>query len=124
MSFIAHNPERHVGRVVGNGHCVAFTREAADMPHTSLWTRGMRVRGQTLARGTAIATFGASGKYENRTDGTSHVAILEGEEDNGLRVWDQWLGRAVGSRLIRFKGGSGLPVDDGDAYHVVETATT
>jgi hypothetical protein len=122
MPFVAAHPERYVGTVVGNGHCVAYVRAAADVPHTSSWRRGNPVRGRNHASGTAIATFHGD-RYANATDGSSHAAILIEVTGAGVRCLDQWLGRPVTERTIRFKAGDGLPCDDGDAYHVVEAAT-
>jgi hypothetical protein len=80
------------------------------------------VRGSNAARGTVIATFGGEPpRYQNRTDGSSHVAVLVAEEAGGLRVWDQWRGQPVHQRTIFFRGGQGRKVNDGDAYHVVVT---
>lgn len=119
---IAANPHRHKGRFVDNGHCVRFVQVATpSLGHTSTWRRGIKVRGNEVAVGTIIATFDANGRYENDTTGRSHAAIYLAQNETGLTVLDQWVGRAVGERVIRFKGGAGLPVDDGDAYHVVLT---
>ena len=123
MSFIAADPERYVGRKVGNGHCVALVREAANVPHASAWRRGQLVRGAVLARGTAIATFTPGGKYGNHTDGRSHCALLDRELDHGLAVYDQWVGQPGHRRVIRWKSGAHPAVDDGDAYHVIEVDT-
>jgi hypothetical protein len=96
---------------------------AANVPHTSKWRRGVRVRDNPdLAPGTAIATFDANGRYANATDGSSHAAILLDVRDDGLLVADQWVGRAVAERIVRYKGGAGDPVNDGDAYFVIECA--
>ena len=124
MPFVAARPQVYAGRSVGNGHCVAYVRAAAVAPHTSLWIEGVPVweHADTLAPGTAIATFDASGKYSNNTDGTSHACIFAEAVDGGIVVWDQWTGRAVATRTIRNKGGDGLPCDDADAYAVIEVA--
>jgi hypothetical protein len=123
MTWIAAQPEAYAGRVVGNGHCVAFVREAAGAPHTSEWRRGPQVRcvdsDKKLPKGIAIATFDTDRRYGNHTDGRSHTAILIVRLDDGLLVWDQWLGQAVHQRTIRYRGGQGDPVNDGDAYHVI-----
>jgi hypothetical protein len=116
------DPERHAGRVVANGHCVRFCQAAVPgLPHTGQWSRGPRVRGAGVAPGTVIATFDPDGTYGNHTDGRSHAAILIAEEAGGLRVWDQWVGHPVAERLIRFRGGRGKRVNDGDAFHIVES---
>jgi hypothetical protein len=120
MSWIAPNPGRYAGNVVGTGHCVVFVQQAASLPHTSQWRRGIRVRGAGVLPGTAIATFSAEGRYENRTDGSSHAAILIAELKNGLRVWDQWTDHPVAERTIRWGGGK--PSNDGEAFFVIESA--
>lgn len=122
MPWIAPNPGRYAGQVVHTGHCVRFVQEAARAPHTSHWRRGAKVRGNSVAIGTAIATFSAAGRYENATDGRSHAAILIAEESGGLRVWDQWTGHPVAPRTIRWHGGQGKASNDGDAFYVIEGA--
>lgn len=126
MSWICPNPGRYAGQVISTGHCVRFIQEAASAPHTSRWRRGAKVRNGAVPVGTAIATFSpgltsqGGGRYENRTDGSSHAAILIAELNGGLRVWDQWRGHPVAERTIRWHGGQGKPVNDGDAYYVIE----
>ena len=120
MTFHASDPQRFLGRVVGNGHCVAFVREAAGAPHTSEWRRGALVRGSAGEPGTAIATFDPDGRYGNHVDGRSHAAILVAIGTDGLLVWDQWLGQPVHQRVIRYRAGRGDPVNDGDVYHAIE----
>jgi len=116
--YIADDPASYAGDVVGNGHCVAFVRHAANAPHTSEWRRGEKVDASTPV-GCAIATFGSNGRYENRTDGASHTAILIRHEPGGLVCWDQWVGRAVAQRTIRFKNGQGTANNDGSRYYVI-----
>lgn len=123
MSFIALDPQRHAGRSIGTGHCVPYVREVTGAPPTKYWCRGEPVRSATnLPIGTAIATFSAHGTYGNRTDGGSHAAILVCREDQGLRVWDQWKGKPVSLRVIRYKAGAGPACDDGDQYYIIEPA--
>jgi hypothetical protein len=122
MSHIAERHEHHLGKVVGNGHCVAFVREVTGLPQTSEWRRGERVRGSAAARGTAIATFDPDGRYGNHMDGRSHAAILLAVNEDGLLVVDQWVGRTVRDRVLPFRGGRGDAANDGDAFSVVETA--
>lgn len=121
MPFVVENPAVHEGKVVDNGHCVRFCQVACPaLPLTAKWKRGAKVRKGAVTPGTIIATFGPKGNYENRTDGSSHAAILVREDSDGLVVYDQWIGRSVGKRTIRFRGGQTRPCDDGDAFHVVE----
>ncbi|MBY5890752.1 BPSL0067 family protein [Rhizobium leguminosarum] len=74
-----------------------------------------------MATGTAIATF-QNGKYTNYTEGRSNAAIFIRRDGSGLVVHDQWVGQAARERTIRFQGGSRKPVDDGDAFSVIENA--
>jgi len=111
---------RYAGRVVGDGHCVAFVREVCELPPTSHWRRGTHVLSAPPPPGTAVATFDEAGRYTSRTDGRSHAAVFVEPLQGGIRVYDQWRGRPVGSRVIRHKGGHGLPVDDGSQYCAVE----
>lgn len=124
MAFVATSPGHYLGTVVGDGHCVAFVRAAAAAPHTSQWVVGAAVweTSDELKPGTAIATFNQHGKYANATDGSSHAAIFIGADDEGMTVYDQWVGHPVEMRVIRAKGGQGKACDDADAYSVIETA--
>ncbi|MES2130202.1 MAG: BPSL0067 family protein [Pseudomonadota bacterium] len=120
MPYIANNPSRFKDTIVGNGHCVAFARAAALMPHTGTWERGGPVKGDnTIAIGTAIATFDDNGHYANQTNGTSHVAIYLGQTAVGIQVMDQWVGQVVHERTIDFKHAI-RKVNDGRNYYVVE----
>lgn len=124
MSWIATTPSSFDGEVIGTGQCVAYVQEACHAPQTSRWRRGVRVRGNnTVALGTAIATFGPDGKYQNIPQ-HSHAAVFHDQLANGLLVWDQWVGHPVAPRLIRFKEGNGAPVDDGDQFYVIEAVET
>jgi hypothetical protein len=124
MPHIAENPERWIARVVHNGHCARLVQEACGgLGHTSTWRRGAKARGSGAEPGTIIATFDPNGRYGNHTDGRSHAAILIAEEENGLRCVDQWVGHPVAPRTIRFRGGQGRWVNDGDRFYVVEHET-
>ena len=99
--------------------CVAHVRRVTGLPSTSSWRRGVHVHGADLASGVAIATFDDDGTYGNHTDGHSHAAIFIEQTDQGLRCLDAWVGHPAAERVIRFKGGVGQPVDDGDAYYCI-----
>jgi hypothetical protein len=120
MPFIASDPKSYLGKVVGNGHCVAYVKAAAGAPETSKWKRGKLVKGADIAKGTAIATFNATGAYTNATDGSSHAAIYDSQDAAAIHVYDQWTGRAVAPRPIAFKAGATTPNNDGDTYYVIE----
>jgi hypothetical protein len=120
MPYICRNPGKYSGQVVGNGECVAFVKEAAGAPSTSYWKQGIVVEGnyQTIKFGTAIATF-VDGKYPNKRTG-NHAAIFVSGDAEGIVVWDQWVGRPVGKRTIRFKNGEGSPSNDASAFSAIE----
>lgn len=75
------------------------------------------------ARGTAIATFDARGRYANSTSGDSHAAILLACHDDGsLTVVDQWVGQPVHQRVIRNRHGRGDACNDASRYYCIEIA--
>lgn len=120
MAYVAADPHKLKGTSVGNGHCVAYTRLAASMPHTSMWRQGGLVQGDgAIPVGCAIATFDQNKRYANKVDGTSHVAIYLGQTVIGIQVIDQWVGQAVHERTIYFRNAP-RKVNDGRNYYVVE----
>jgi hypothetical protein len=120
MPHLARGHDRHLGKEVGDGHCVALVHECSGLPPTRQWRRGDPVRGSNCAPGTVVATFDPDGSYGNHLDGRSHVAILLAENSDGLLVIDQWLNQPVHQRVVRFRGGAGDAVNDADRYYVVE----
>jgi hypothetical protein len=120
MAWAADDPEAYLGQLVANGQCVRYVQVCAKCPHTSKWKPGVKVRGNEIEFGTAIATFDPDGRYGNHTDGRSHAAIYIEENDAGLLVIDQWVGHPVSERIIRFRGGNGKWVNDGDRFYVIE----
>lgn len=118
MSYVATDPTGYLGKVVGDGQCVAYVRAASGAPASSTWGESIKVRAADVPTGTAIATF-QNGRYLNATDGRSHAAIYISQDDQGLWVYDQWIGQPVHKRLIHFRGGSGTANNDGDAFSVV-----
>ena len=104
--YLAARPAAFEGRVVGAGHCVDFVKAAAGAPHTAAWRPGPPVRGNRhIPPGTAIATFESDGTY--RSEPGNHAAIYLYQDERGIWVYDQWRGRPVHKRLIRFEGGKG-----------------
>lgn len=124
MAYVSTNYKDFNGEIVGNGQCVPYVQLAANVPATSTWKRGDLVKdpNSTLAKGTAIATFGENGNYENKMDGSSHAAIYDGQDTGGIWAYDQWKkdNHVVQRRKIRFKGGVGFKCDDGDQFYVIE----
>ena len=121
--YTAARPEAFEGSVVGAGYCVDFVKAAAGVPRTAAWQEGAEVRGNhQIPRGTAIATFESDGSYTSESG--NHAAIYLYQDDSGLWVYDQWQGKAVHKRLIRFEGGSGSKwgskSNDGKRFAVIE----
>lgn len=115
--------------LVGSHQCVALVQYYADVPSTSFWREGARVRGNTaLAVGTAIATF-FDGRYPNFKHG-NHAAFYLGQDEHGVYVMDQWANDArrkpfVSRRCLVFQGKDEHgayrdPSNNGDAFSVIE----
>ncbi|CAF0937474.1 unnamed protein product [Adineta steineri] len=111
------NPSQYSGRLLCDhaggycGECVSFVKVCTgDRRTTSQWSAGVKVRGASIASGTAIATF-PNGKY------SGHAAIYTGQNNDGIQVWDQWVGRPVATRTIRWNG-SGIS-NNGDSFFVI-----
>jgi hypothetical protein len=132
MPFVANDPRRYEGQLVGSGQCVAFVQAATQAGLTKTWKRGVQVRGANITPGTAIATFDENGKYANDTHGKSHAAIYLGQDAAGIRVLDQWNHRRkkpdgslvpephpVQERVIFFQKHV-KEVDDGRNYYIIE----
>jgi hypothetical protein len=121
--YVAAGPEAFEGHVVGAGHCVDFVKASAGVPRTAAWQEGAEVRNNPqIAPGTAIATFESDGSYTSVSG--NHAAIYLYQDDRGIWVYDQWQGRPVQKRLIRFAGGSGgkwgSKSNDGTRFAVIE----
>ena len=122
MDFVSTNYESFKGQVVSDvnggytGQCVSYVKRACpDLGATPSWRKGPPVKGRnTLAKGTAIATFDANNRY------LGHAAIYVSQNAGGLQVWDQWVGHPVAPRNVSFRGGKGNHVNDGDQYYVIE----
>lgn len=118
--FIARDPERVLGTVIGDGHCIAYVRSVSDAPQTALWRQGAAVSARTPVNA-IIATFNSQGRYANAVDGSSHAAVFLFCHAQGIDVLDQWVGQAVHRRTIRFRQGQGNAANDADRFCVVET---
>ena len=100
------------------GQCVSYvTTVCSNIPvATKNWNRGGPVKDSaSIAKGTAIATFGSDGKY------VGHAAIYESQDDKGIHVYDQWVtgkAKAVGPRLIKWNGLGAA--NNGAGYYVIE----
>lgn len=115
--FVCQNAAKYAGKAIGSGHCVALIQKCSGAPLTKYWRPSLAVKGNAIPPGSIIATF-RNGRYPNRTG--YHAAIYISQTDKGIWVWDQWVGKPVHKRLIRFKGGRGSASNDGDRYTLVE----
>ena len=123
--YVADNPRQWAGLPsVGTGECVPLVQQATGAPLTRQWRPGVTVRGNTAIRpGTAIATFYENGRY------SGHAAIYLGQDENGVRVLDQWNVRhrdgtvsqhTPSERTLPFNDPRHARVDRGESYGVVE----
>lgn len=91
-------------------------------PLTRHWKQGIRVKGNgdKIEPYTAIATF-ENGVYPNRKHG-NHAAIYLSQDESGIEVYDQWVGRKTGKRRIRFAPGDSRedPSNNGNCFYVIE----
>lgn len=104
------------------GECAAgvqyvFHNAAKPLGLTGKWKQGMKVKGNNIQPGTAIATFNIHGDYAN-----NHAAIFIEELEEGLRVWDQYNKppKPWGPRLLPFKGELNFDrSNNGDLFHTI-----
>jgi hypothetical protein len=75
-----------------------FSTAGTPLGLTSTWKQGIKVRGNKVAPGTAIASF-RNGKYAQ-----DHAAVFIRETAEGLEVWDQYKSpsKPWGKRVLRF----------------------
>jgi len=106
------------GQIVGDGHCVSLIKHCSGAPDTEFWRPGKHVMSlkQSLAPGTIIATF-LNGRYPNKTGW--HAAIYISHSKEGIWVWDQWLGKPVHQRLIRYRNDAADAGNTAQEYQVV-----
>jgi hypothetical protein len=116
--MVAEKLDKLVGKSVGDGQCVAFVRGATGLPDHRSWKQGLPVKGASLPRGTAIATFDAEGKYPSHKTG-NHAALYDGQDSQGIWVYDQWKNdkeaKPVHRRHIPSRNGVGPSSNDGAA---------
>lgn len=116
IPLICNNAADYQGQVIGDGHCVSLIKQCANAPQTIDWKPGKKVLGQKLAPGSIIATF-KNGKYPNKRG--YHAAIYIDQTPQGIWVWDQWVGKPVHKRLIRFRKDKASASNTAQAYRVV-----
>ena len=126
---------------IGSQQCARLI-QAIEKAELGCQTQVSQYRGTVKVRvcadivpGTVIATL-LDGTYPNEDIG-NHVAIFVAKLENGIRVFDQYVGRSPGQRDIRYRGGQTTRGDktlpdgtvrrnvlllsnDADFYYVVE----
>ena len=93
-----------------------YTADACKGPRVATAAPGV------IQKGTVIATFTAGGLYPNSSDGKRHPALYLSHDANGIKVIDQWVGKAIpNQRTLTFVGFlEPRREDQGDQYYVVE----
>ncbi len=99
----------------GESHqCVSATKHFSNAPCSDCWRPGPPVLGnQTLAPGTAIGTFDASGHFL----GNSGVYYGQGQSPNSVDILDQWPGHPENLRELDPRNGD--PSNDSNSYRVI-----
>lgn len=117
--FICHNAEAYSGKVVGDGHCVTLIKQCSNAPNTDSWRPGQQVWKNNIEPGSIIATF-----KKNRYPSVSgyHAAIYIKQDTQGIWVWDQWQGKPVHKRLIRWRNDMTPAANSAQAYSTVLSA--
>ena len=118
--YICHQPSKDLGQVVGDGQCVSFIKQCSSAPRTHLWTPGKKVLSLpegAIKPGSIIATF-KNNKYPNVTG--YHAAIYIEHNENGIWVWDQWIGKPVHKRFIRTRHDNATASNTAQAYRLVQ----
>ncbi|MDR1423565.1 MAG: BPSL0067 family protein [Azoarcus sp.] len=102
--------------------CVTAVKALTGAPGSNDWRRGKKVKGNSITKGTAIATFAR--EKEGHYAFKEHAAIFDGYED-GLAMYDQWWSstdekrKRFSRRIIPFTCG-GYVSNDGEAFYVIE----
>ena len=126
--------QNSVGKVYGNGQCVALVQSVTGVGNTSTWSQGDNVQqavqsGNAPPIGSAIATFGPNGTYTNSLDGTSHAAVVAGYpmdsngNTTGITVLEQYAGQPARLKTYSFNNGSGAVLNNGSNYSVINVPT-
>ncbi|GHA15423.1 hypothetical protein GCM10008090_26220 [Arenicella chitinivorans] len=115
--LVCKDAHQYRDRVVGDGHCVSLIKRCSGAPDTVDWRPGETVLNADLTPGTIIATFKGN-RYPSRRG--YHAAIYIEQDERGIWVWDQWVGKPVHRRLIRIRGDDALPSNSAQAYRVVK----
>lgn len=115
--LVCQSAANYKDKTIGDGHCVSLIKHCTGAPSTEDWRPGTAVMSSELPAGTVIATF-KNARYTNRSG--HHAAIYIRHDENGIWVWDQWVGKPVHRRLIRNRIDSASAANTAQAYRVVQ----
>jgi hypothetical protein len=92
-----------------------FFTAGTPLGKVATWKQGIKVRGNNIPPGTAIASF-RNGKYAD-----DHAAIFIRETKSGLEVWDQFRHpkKPWGKRVLPFSKDKDRS-NNGDMFYVIE----
>lgn len=105
----------------GSRECVAAVKKLTGAPQTSLWRRGIKVKGNNIVPGTAIATFPIMLGNGDRFRFKGHSAIFVEYTAKGIWVYDQYPSPAkpFGKRKLEYLCSSNIS-NDAEAFFVIE----
>ncbi len=131
--------QNDVGKVYGDGQCVALVKDVSGLGQTSTWQQGNNVQqsivsGNPPPIGTPVATFGQNGTYTNSLDGTSHAAVITGYQQDangnytGMTVLDQYVGKngtpvPASIHTIPFNNSGTQVISNASNYNVINKPT-
>lgn len=110
------NAGLYEGKVIGDGHCVSLIKYCSNAPNTDQWYPGEIVWQNEIKPGSIIATF-KNNRYPNITG--YHAAIYISQDASGIWVWDQWQGKPVHKRLIRWRNDGATNNNTAQSYRTV-----
>uniref|UniRef100_A0A1W7R9K9 Secreted protein n=1 Tax=Hadrurus spadix TaxID=141984 RepID=A0A1W7R9K9_9SCOR len=119
-AYTCSDPSNHIGQWLGiNQQCVSLVRHVCSRledKHTSTWVPGKLVKDNCddIPEYTAIATFLKDGglSYEG------HAAIFLSCVPSGIRVIDQYVGKPISIKTIRYGGNPDSY--DADNFYTIE----
>lgn len=119
VGYHCQSAASYANRVIGDGHCVSLIKRCSRAPSTAQWRPGAKVLSQapgSIVPGSIIATF-KNGRYPSREG--YHAAIYISHSEQGIWVWDQWVGKAVHRRFIRVRNDGAQASNSAQAYRLV-----
>jgi hypothetical protein len=134
MYYIHSFPETLIKpEEVDNGQCARLVQVTVGAPQAKHWRRGPQVRGNPdIPRGIAIATFELGGtfdemrisgnvRYTNTMNYTAHAGIYYDQDEYGIRMIDQYVGRGkVDFSYYKFAPADSLAIHDGKKYYIID----